>query len=378
MADEKQKKQKSISPIGSALLGNSIDMGFGAIGSGIQTLFGIASSKYNADLEYQYNKKLADDAYQRQLDFWNLQNAYNTPAAQMSRLRQAGLNPALLNGGVQGNTAGNLSSVPTASVSAGGSMPSSPAANLGAMAETMSKLASAGMINEQTKYWLEQAIGAGIENDVKRILRGQGWSEAAIKEMDRAALWKAAHSDDDLPDNPYFDEWAQSDESVNSYVDTSENIKADTQQKIADTELKGSQKVLTDLQQATEQMRKLNVSADTSLKTQQEKTEAMREIALDLENKLTYSFGPMEHWGNINIMQAQYDKLVAEKGKIEADKFMLNANYQLELLKLEYQNLWVDKNINSNERQSILKNLTSLSESLLTIGSKEKKSNIAN
>lgn len=217
MAEEKQKKQKSISPIGSALLGNSIDMGFGAIGSGIQTLFGIASSKYNADLEYQYNKKLADDAYQRQLDFWNLQNAYNTPAAQMSRLRQAGLNPALLNGGVQGNTAGNLSSVPTASVSAGGSMPSSPAANLGAMAETMSKLASAGMINEQTKYWLEQAIGAGIENDVKRILRGQGWSDAAIKEMDRAALWKAAHPDEDLPDNPYFDEWSLPDGGINPY-----------------------------------------------------------------------------------------------------------------------------------------------------------------
>lgn len=50
-------------------------------------------------------------AYKRQLEFWNLQNAYNTPSAQMQRLADAGLNPNLMYG--QGNTgnAVNLSSV---------------------------------------------------------------------------------------------------------------------------------------------------------------------------------------------------------------------------------------------------------------------------
>ena len=39
---------------------------------------------------------------------WNLQNAYNSPTAQMSRLRQAGLNPNLVYGnGVTGNSAGS-------------------------------------------------------------------------------------------------------------------------------------------------------------------------------------------------------------------------------------------------------------------------------
>ena len=53
---------------------------------------------------------------------------------------------------------------------------------------------------------------------------------------------------------------------------------------------------------------------------------------------------------------------------------MLNANFQLELLKLEYKNLWVDKQINSNEFQAIMKNITSLGESLLNIGFNKKKS----
>ena len=39
---------------------------------------------------------------------WNMQNAYNSPTAQMSRLRQAGLNPNLVYGsGVTGNNAGS-------------------------------------------------------------------------------------------------------------------------------------------------------------------------------------------------------------------------------------------------------------------------------
>lgn len=52
--------------------------------------------------------------YERQkkdnLDFWNLQNSYNSPQAQMQRFQQAGLNPHLIYG--QGNS-GNASPVST-------------------------------------------------------------------------------------------------------------------------------------------------------------------------------------------------------------------------------------------------------------------------
>jgi hypothetical protein len=35
-------------------------------------------------------------AHRRAVDFWNMQNAYNSPKAQMRRMKEAGLNPALM------------------------------------------------------------------------------------------------------------------------------------------------------------------------------------------------------------------------------------------------------------------------------------------
>ena len=56
--------------------------------------------------QYKYNKKLQDNAFAHNVEMWNMQNAYNTPSAQMERLQAAGLNPNLVygNGGAT-NTA---------------------------------------------------------------------------------------------------------------------------------------------------------------------------------------------------------------------------------------------------------------------------------
>lgn len=58
------------------------------------------------------NRKFAQEMYDKQkadnLAFWNLQNQYNSPAAQMQRFRDAGLNPNLIYG--QQNTAGSVQS----------------------------------------------------------------------------------------------------------------------------------------------------------------------------------------------------------------------------------------------------------------------------
>lgn len=54
--------------------------------------------------KYQKEAMAIQDQYNREL--WNYQNAYNTPAAQMERLKAAGLNPHLIYGGGSGN-AGN-------------------------------------------------------------------------------------------------------------------------------------------------------------------------------------------------------------------------------------------------------------------------------
>lgn len=55
----------------------------------------------------------ATTAYNREREQWNLENAYNTPAAQVQRLREAGLNP--LNYGLDGNSAYQMSAPQMAS-----------------------------------------------------------------------------------------------------------------------------------------------------------------------------------------------------------------------------------------------------------------------
>lgn len=58
----------------------------------------------------KFNKQEAELAYQREIDMWNLQNAYNDPSAQMARLRAAGLNPNMVYGQSSGGAAGQSSS----------------------------------------------------------------------------------------------------------------------------------------------------------------------------------------------------------------------------------------------------------------------------
>lgn len=74
--------------------------GISQLGSG---LFGYLGQKQ----ANKTNIQLAKDAREHDVNMWNMQNAYNTPAMQMQRLTEAGLNPHLMY--AQGNT-GNASS----------------------------------------------------------------------------------------------------------------------------------------------------------------------------------------------------------------------------------------------------------------------------
>lgn len=71
------------------------------ITSALNTTFDIFTNKRNRSFSnMQYERQKMDN-----LNFWNIQNAYNTPSAQVQRLKEAGLNPALAYGnGVVANT----------------------------------------------------------------------------------------------------------------------------------------------------------------------------------------------------------------------------------------------------------------------------------
>lgn len=62
------------------------------------TILSAGTNLIGQGITNQQNKQLAEYQYKKNLEMWNLQNKYNEPSAQMSRLRAAGLNPNLLYG----------------------------------------------------------------------------------------------------------------------------------------------------------------------------------------------------------------------------------------------------------------------------------------
>lgn len=55
-------------------------------------------AKENTDKTNRANRELAEYQYSKDLEMWNKGNTYNSPVAQMERLKNAGLNPNLIYG----------------------------------------------------------------------------------------------------------------------------------------------------------------------------------------------------------------------------------------------------------------------------------------
>ena len=114
-----------------------------------------AFDKELMNLQHQNQLALNQDSYNKQVDFWNMQNEYNTPANQRKLAEEAGYNvlDVLRNGGSV-STAGQLS--PVASGSAGlASVGLPPSANyaegFASVASGLGSLAQAGLNKMKTK-----------------------------------------------------------------------------------------------------------------------------------------------------------------------------------------------------------------------------------
>lgn len=74
------------------------------------SLFGSSSQSKDVKRTISAEKEMADYKWNKDLEMWNLQNAYNSPEAQMRRFKDAGLNPNLIYGQGSG---GNASALPS-------------------------------------------------------------------------------------------------------------------------------------------------------------------------------------------------------------------------------------------------------------------------
>ncbi len=77
---------------------------------------GAAASAFSQGNQNRKNRQWTEDMnslqYSRNVDFWNMQNEYNSPQAQMGRFKEGGLNPHLIYGNGT-SSAGNAGSIQT-------------------------------------------------------------------------------------------------------------------------------------------------------------------------------------------------------------------------------------------------------------------------
>lgn len=84
-----------------------------ALIGGAASLIGTGINAASTGNQNRKNREFSEKMYDRQkddsLEFWQMQNNYNSPEAQMARLQKAGLNPNLVYGnGSAVNTAGSI------------------------------------------------------------------------------------------------------------------------------------------------------------------------------------------------------------------------------------------------------------------------------
>lgn len=149
------------------------DMAWGSIGSIGSIFTGGASARK----QYQYQLKLMDKQNQQQIDFWNMNNKYNTPLAQRARLEQAGYNPDLMVGG-----SGNMFQSQMPSAASPGSAPNvdygSFSDNLRFAMQAQVMDAQVSKIEHENQLLAEQALNQAEQRELWAAQAKEAWLRA--------------------------------------------------------------------------------------------------------------------------------------------------------------------------------------------------------
>ncbi|UPW41851.1 DNA pilot protein [Peromfec virus RodF5_8] len=185
-------------------------LGGGIVGAGLNAVGGIASA-IGAGRQYRYQKKLMDRAYNQQVEFWNKQNEYNSPTAQMQRLSDANLNPHLIySNGASGLTAQGVSTPSAGSATEGAHMNLASGVGAGnAMAYKGYEMMPAEMENISSDTALKNANTSRALAEAAGILSRNKWidpiSEATLKDLHEGIRKKAAEATGQEQENSLFE-----------------------------------------------------------------------------------------------------------------------------------------------------------------------------
>lgn len=152
-----------------SFLENMVMSGIGAIGN-------LFTGGASARKQFKYQSMLMDKQNQQQIDFWNMNNKYNTPLAQRARLEQAGYNPDLMVSG-----SGNMyqSQMPGA---ASGSAPNvdygSFSDNLRFAMQAQVMDAQVSKIEAENKLLAEQALNQAQQRELWSAQAKEAWVRA--------------------------------------------------------------------------------------------------------------------------------------------------------------------------------------------------------
>lgn len=168
----------------------------GLLAQGLNFLGGLQNEFFDKraiQRQVEASKELTDYSFEKQMEFWNAQNAYNDPSSQVSRLIRAGLNPAMLNGNAINNTAGNLSSVPQAAAPHGSNHQGTGAPQMAMLMQIAQGIAQTGFLDEETRLITQKIVSELFEQNIKKFAALTGMEEWEIRKLDRIALHEALY-----------------------------------------------------------------------------------------------------------------------------------------------------------------------------------------
>ena len=270
---------------GMALAGSLGSSALGARSTRQANIANMQLAQYQNNWQSVENQKAFD--YNTQM--WHLQNQYNSPTAQMSRLRQAGLNPNLVYGsGVTGNSAGSAPQYQPAKIERahmepyrGWNLGLSDAASV-FMAARQNK-AQIDNMEAQNKLIREQARTEGIrQGNIAMSTARSGFDLNLARELRNVSIDRAI-AEKNLTEARSKGEW----QSANI-----KTLQYELDRALFDNRIKLN---ATQYSSAMESLRKLKQDNDiNAFRYRLERITGKRDFATDMLRRLIMSFAPTD------------------------------------------------------------------------------------